>query len=97
MVIKLGLIRDLEKSLQVTHYILQSPTLTIGETVLQQSADLDISGVAFDSKMTLRSILARFLSSSQILGILRKSWRVFHAISLRERCSRGFVLLVLDC
>ena len=60
MVIKLDLIRDLEKSLQVTHYIPQSPTLTIGGTVLQQSDDLDISGVAFDSKMTLRSILARF-------------------------------------
>ena len=34
--------------------------------------------------------------SSQRLGILRKSWRVFHDRSLLERCFRGFVLPVLE-
>ena len=33
---------------------------------------------------------------SQRLGILRKSWRVFHDRSLLERCCRGFVLPVLE-
>ena len=33
---------------------------------------------------------------SQRLGILRKSWRVFHERSLLGRCFRGFVLTVLD-
>ena len=35
-------------------------------------------------------------ADSQRLGILRKSWRVFHARSLLERCFRGFVLPVLE-
>ena len=39
----------------------QSPPLTIGGTVREESDDLVILGVTFDSKMNLRSIFARFL------------------------------------
>ena len=57
----------------------QSPALTIGGTVLKESDDLVILGVIFNSKMTfekhLRSV---FRATSQRLGILRKSWQVFH-------------------
>ena len=57
----------------------QSPSLPIGGTVLKESADLDILGVTFNSKMSfekhLRSV---FRAASQRLGILRKSWRVSH-------------------
>ena len=53
----------------------QSPPLTIGRTVLQESDDLVIFGITFDSKMTfemhLRSVSK---AASQRLGILRKSW-----------------------
>ena len=35
-------------------------------------------------------------AASQTLGILRKSWRVFHDRSLLGRCFRGFVLPVLE-
>ena len=48
----------------------QSPTLTIGGTVLKKSDDLVILGVTFDSMMTFEKHLQR-------LGIL-KSWLVFH-------------------
>ena len=75
----------------------QSPTLTIGGTVLKESDDLVILGVIFESKMTfekhLRSV---FRAVSQRLGILKKSWRVFHDRSLLETCFRGFVLSVLE-
>ena len=58
----------------------QSPLLTIGGTVLNESDDFDIlGGVTFDSTMIfekhLRSISR---ASSQRLGILRKSLQVFH-------------------
>ena len=60
--------------------------LTIGGTVLKESDDLVILGVTFDSKMTfekhLRSVSRAAL---QRLGILRKSWRVFHDRSLLGR------------
>ena len=36
------------------------------------------------------------IAASQRLGILRKSWRVFHDRSLLGRCFRGFVLPVLE-
>ena len=69
----------------------QSPPLTIGGIVLKESDDLIILGVTFDSKMTIEKYL-RLVSrtASQRLGILRKSWRVFHDRSLLERC---FVVL----
>ena len=75
----------------------QSPSLTIGGTVLKESADLDILGVTFDSKMTFEKHL-RSVSrvASQRLGILRKSWRVFHDRLLLRRCFGGFVLPVLE-
>ena len=46
----------------------QSPTLTIGRTVLKKSDDLVILGVTFDSKILLRSILVPF--SEQLLNSL---------------------------
>ena len=53
--------------------------------------------MTFDSKVTfekhLRSVSR---AASQRLGILRKSWRVFHDRSLLKRCFLGFVLLVLE-
>ena len=75
----------------------QSPPLTVGGTILKESDDLVILGVTFDSKMTfekhLRSVSR---AASQILGILMKSWQVFHDSSLVGRCFRGFVLRVLE-
>ena len=75
----------------------QSPALTIGGTVLKEYYDLVILGMAFDSKITfekhLRSV-AR--AASQRLGILRKSWQVFHDRLLLGKCFRGFVLPVLE-
>ena len=54
-------------------------------------------GATFDSKMTfekhLRSV---FRTASQRLGILWKSWQVFHDRLLLGRCFRGFVLPVLE-
>ena len=75
----------------------QSPLLTIGRTVLKESDDLVSLGVTFDSKMTfekhLRSVSR---AASQRLGIMRKSWHVFHDRSLLGRCFRGFVLPLLE-
>ena len=75
----------------------QSPPLTIGGTVLKESDDFVILGVTFDSKMAfekhLRSVSR---AASQKLGILRKSWRVFHDRALLGRCFRGFVMPVLE-
>ena len=57
----------------------QLPPLTIGRTVLKESDDLVILGVTFDSKMTFEKHLCLVSrAASQTLGILRKSWRVFH-------------------
>ena len=71
----------------------QPPPLTIDGTVLKESVDHDILGVTFDSKLTfekhLRSVSR---AASQILGILRKSWRVFHDRLLMGICFWGFVL-----
>ena len=57
----------------------QSPPLIIGGTVMKDSDNLVILGVTFDSRMTFEkhlSLVSR--AASQRLGILRKSWRVFH-------------------
>ena len=64
-------------------------------TVLNESDDIDILGVIFDSNMTIVNYL-RSVSrpASQILGILMKFWRVFHDRFLLGRCFRGFVLPV---
>ena len=84
----------------------QSPSLTIGRTVLKESDDLVILGVTFDSKLTFEKLL-RLVSraASQRLGILRKYWRVFHDRSLLEMlpgfCPARFGILfcsvVLGC
>ena len=74
----------------------QSPLLTIGGTVLKESDDLVILGVTFDSKMTFEKHLCSVSrAASERLGILRKSWQVFHDRLLLGRCFRGFVLPVL--
>ena len=75
----------------------QSPALTIGGTVLKESDDFVILGVTFDSKMTFekhRRSVSR--AASQRLGILRKSWQVFHDRLLLGRCFRGLILPVLE-
>ena len=75
----------------------QSPLLTIGGTVLKESDDLVILWVTFDSTMTFekhhRSVS---IAASQRLGILRKSWRLFHDRLLLGRCFRVFVQPVLE-
>ena len=75
----------------------QSPSLTIGGTVLNESDNLVILGMTFDSKMTfekhLRSVSK---SASHRLGILRKYWLVFQDKSLLGRCFRGFILPVTE-
>ena len=53
--------------------------------------------MTFDSKITFeKHIRSISRAASQRLGILRKSWRVFHDRSILGRCFRGFVLPVLE-
>ena len=66
------------------------PPLTIGETVLKESDDLEILGLIFESKMAFGKYLS-FRAASQRLGIL-KSLRVFNDWLLLELCFRGTVL-----
>ena len=57
----------------------QSPPVTIDGTVRKESDDLVILGMTFDSKMTYEKHLCSVSrAASQRLGLLRKSWRVFH-------------------
>ena len=64
---------------------------------MKESDNLFILGVTFVSKMTFEKHLRSVsIAASQRLGILRKSWRVFHDRSLLGRCFRGFVLPVLE-
>ena len=71
--------------------------------MLKKSDDLglhqqiDESTITFDSRMTFEKRL-RSLSraTSERLGIMRKSSRVFHDRSLLGRCFRSFDLLVLE-
>ena len=57
----------------------QSSAITIAGTVLKDSNDLVILGVTFDSKMTFENHLRSVSrAASQRLGILWKSWQVFH-------------------
>ena len=75
----------------------QLPALTIGGTVLKESDDLVILGMTFYSKMTFeKNLRSVSRATSQLLGILRKSWQVFHDRSLLGRCFRCFVLRVLE-
>ena len=60
--------------------------LTLDGTVLKESADLVIMGVAFDAKMTFEKLFRSVSSAAaQRLGIMRKSWQVFHDQSLLLR------------
>ena len=64
---------------------------------MKESDDLVILGVTFDSKMTfekhLRSV---YRAASQRLGILRKSWKVFHDRLLLGRCIGVIVPSILQ-
>ena len=73
----------------------QSPPLTIGVAVLKESDDLDILRMTFVSKMTFETHLRSVFRASQRLGILMKSWQLFHDRSLHGKCLWGFVLTVL--
>ena len=75
----------------------QSPPLTLDRTVPKESDDLVMLGVIFDSKMTFETHLPSVSgAASQILGILKKSSRVFHDRSFLGRCFRFFVLHALE-
>ena len=75
----------------------QSPALTIGGSVLKESVDIVILGVTIDSKVTFEKHLCSVSrAASQRLGILRKSWQVFHDRLLLGKCLRGFVLPILE-
>ena len=75
----------------------QLTPLTLDGTVLTESADLVIFGVTFDAKMTFEKHLCSVSSAAaQRLGIMRKSWQVFHDRSLLLRSFWSFVLPVLD-
>ena len=65
-------------SLQVMHNAPQSLPFTIEGSVLKESDDLVTLVVTFDSKMTFEKHLPVSRAASQRLGILRKSWQVFH-------------------
>ena len=65
--------------------------------MLKESDVLDTLGVTFDSKLTFEQHLRSVSRAAfQKLGILRKSWWVFHNRLLIWRCFWGFVLLVLE-
>ena len=81
----------------------QSPPLNIGGTVLKESDDLVIIGMTFDYKTSFEKHLrSASRAASQRLGILRKTWRVFHDGSLLGRCFSEFLSLqfwgtILQC
>ena len=65
--------------------------------MLKESDDLIILGVTLDSTMPFkRQLRSVYRSASKRLGILRKSWRVFHDRSLLGICLRCLVLPVLE-
>ena len=71
--------------------------LTLDRTVLNESADLVILGVTFDIKMTFEKHLRSVSSAAaQRLGIMGKSWQVFHDRSLLLRYFWSFALPVLE-
>ena len=75
---------------------LQLAPLTLDGTVLKESADLVILWVTFDAQMTFEKHLRSVSSAaSQRLGIMRKSWQVFHDRSLLLRSFWSVVLQVL--
>ena len=75
----------------------QLTPLTLDGTVLKVSADLVILGVTFDAKMTFEKHFRSVSSAAaQRLGIMKKSWQVFHDRSLLLRSFWGFILPVLE-
>ena len=75
----------------------QLTPLTLDGTVLKEPADLVILGVTFDAKMTFEKHLRSVSSAAaQRLGIIRKSWQVFHDWSFLLRSFWSFVLPVLE-
>ena len=75
----------------------QLTPLTLDGTVLKEYADLAILGVTFDVKMTFEKHLLSVSSAApQMIGIMRKSWQVFHDRSLLLRSFWSFVLPVLE-
>ena len=75
----------------------QLTPLTLDGTMLKESADLVILGVMFDTKKTFEKHLRSVSSAAtQRLGIMRKSWQVFHDRSLLLRYFWSFVLPVLE-
>ena len=75
----------------------QLTPLTLYGTVLKESAELVILRVMFDAKMTFQKHLRSVSSAeAQRLGIMRKSWHVFHDRSLLLRFFCSFFLSVLE-
>ena len=75
----------------------QLTSLTLDGTVLNESADLVVLGVTFDAKMTFEKHLHSVSSAAaQRLGIMRKSWQVFHDRSLLVRSFWSFGMSVLE-
>ena len=73
----------------------QLTPLNLDGTVLKESADLVILGVTFDAEMTFEKHLRSVSSAhAQRLGIVRKSWQVFHDRSLLLSSFWSFVLEV---
>ena len=76
---------------------LQSPPLTSRGTVLNESDNFVILGATYDSKMTFEKHLHSVsIAASQRLGILGKSWLLFHDRLLLGKCFLGIVLPVLE-
>ena len=68
--------------------------LTLDGTVLKESADLVILGVTFDAKMIFEKHLRSVSSAAaQRLGVMRKSWQVFHDLSFLLRSIWSIVFL----
>ena len=59
----------------------QLTPLTLDGTLLKKYADLVMLGVMFDAKMTFEKHRAVSSAAAQRLGIMRKSWQVFHDLS----------------
>ena len=73
----------------------QLTPLTVDGTVLKESAGLVILGVTFDAEITFEKHLRSVSSAAaQRLGIMRKSWHVFHDRSLHLRSFWSFFLPV---
>ena len=74
----------------------QLTPLTLDGTVLKESANLVILWVTFDAKMTFEKHPESLCAAAQRLGIMRKSWQLFHDRSLLLRNFWSFVLPVLE-